>query len=270
MLRFLFIIALSLSGMSLSAIRIVSLVPSVTFNLLMLDADADIVGRTTYCPGVKADNSNVVGSVIDVNIEKIVSLKPDVVFAMGLTSTNVVNSIRKLGIKVVVYNTPKSFDEICLQLEDMGKIIGKEKKAKEIVAEERHKLSQIIARVANHKGYTMFFEIGAKPLFGVLPGTYMDDFITMLNGNNILEAGKGGSVSREYVLKSSPDVIIITDMGLVGEEEAKQWRLYKQLPAVKNNRIFIVSADESCCPTPYFFTKTLGILVDSIYGQSSK
>lgn len=269
MLRFSIIISFLLIGLLSSATRIVSLVPSVTYNLLMLNADADIVGRTTYCPGVKPDNSNVVGSVIDVNIEKIVSLKPDVVFAMELTSVNVINSLRKLGLNVVVYPTPRNFDEICKQLLDMGKLTGRVELAQQIVADERAKLNDILSRVSNKTGYNIFFEIGAKPLFGVLPGTYMNDFITMLGGNNILVEGKGGAVSREHVLKSRPDVIIITDMGIVGDEEAAQWKLFKQLPAVKNNRIIIVSADESCCPTPYFFTKTLGILADELYGTSN-
>ncbi len=268
MLRLSFLTLLFFLVSLLPAQRIVSLVPSVTYNLLSLEADADIVGRTTYCPGARPDQSNVVGSVIDVNIEKIVALKPDVVFAMELTSINVINSLRNLGLKVVVYPTPRSFDEICMQLEDMGKMTNRIEKAKAIVAAERKRLNEIVASVKGRASYNMFFEIGAKPLFGVLPGTYMNEYITLLGGNNILGAGKGGSVSREHVLKSRPDVIIISDMGIVGEEEARQWRVFRQLPAVKNNRIVIVDADESCCPTPHFFTKTLGVLADELFGVS--
>ena len=265
MLRFgLFVFFLWLC-FSMQAIRIVSLVPSVTYNLQMLDADTDIVGRTSYCPGIKADQSNVVGSVIDVNIEKIVSLKPDVVFAMELTNKDVVNSLKRLGLKVVQYGTPRNFEEICTQLEDMGRIIGKSAMAQAITKAERLKVKELMARVKPGNPMKVFFEIGAKPLFGVIPGTFMDDYITMAGGQNIIKEVKGGAVSREFVIQQKPDVIIITDMGLVGSEEARQWKAFKQLPAVKGNRIIIVSADESCCPTPYFFTKTLAYLIETLY-----
>lgn len=265
MLRFVFFVSLLWLCLSVQAMRIVSLVPSVTYNLQMLDVDAHIVGRTSYCPGVKADQTNVVGSVIDVNIEKIVSLKPDVVFAMELTSKDVVNTLKKLGLKVIQYKTPRNFEEICTQLEDMGRIIGKGDVAQAITRAERMKVKALMTRVKPGNSMRMFFEIGAKPLFGVIPGTFMDDYITMAGGQNIIKEVKQGAVSREFVIQQRPDVIIITDMGMVGSEEARQWREFKQLPAVENNRIIIVNADESCCPTPYFFTKTLAYLVESLY-----
>lgn len=261
----LFLLFSSLFLFDAASTRIVSLVPSVTFNLQLLGCDADIVGRTSYCPGAKEDKSNVVGSVIEVNLEKIVALKPDVVFAMELTNQNVVTSLKKLGLKVVQYPTPSNFEQICIQLENMGRYVGKEAQAKQIANQERQKVKKLMARVNPNKKFSMFFEIGAKPLFAVLPGTYMNDFITMAGGRNIMERDKGGTVSREFVVQKQPDVIIITDMGLVGEEEAQRWREFSRLPAVKNNRIVIVSADESCCPTPAFFTKTLEVLINSLH-----
>ncbi len=265
MLRFLLFFSFLWLCFSMQAIRIVSLVPSVTFNLQMLDADAEIVGRTTYCPGVKADQSNVVGSVIDVNIEKIVSLRPDVVFAMELTRKDIVSTLKQLGLKVITYQTPRNFEEICTQLEDMGRLIGKQDLAKKIAASERLKVKELTAMVKNGKPLKMFFEIGANPLFGVVQGTFMDDYITMTGGENIMKGVKGGAVSREYVIQQNPEVILISDMGLVGSEEAKQWAAFKQLGAVRNDRIIIVNADESCCPTPYFFTKTLAYLIETLY-----
>ncbi len=264
MLRFGFILSFLWFCFSMQAIRIVSLVPSVTFNLQLLDADVEIVGRTSYCPGVKADKSNVVGSVIDVNIEKIVSLKPDVVFAMELTGKDVVTTLKRFGLNVILYKTPVNFEEICTQFEDMGRIIGKAELAKTITASERVKVKEMKAKIIG-KPVKMFFEIGANPLFGVVEGTFMDDYITMAGGVNIMKGMKGGSISREFVIQQNPSVILISDMGMVGREEAAQWAAFKQLEAVKNNRIVVVNADESCCPTPHFFTKTLAYLIETLY-----
>lgn len=246
----------------LYAVRIVSLVPSVTYNLQLLGVDADIVGRTSYCPGAKPDGSNVVGSVIEVNVEKIVALKPDVVFAMELTRSDVLQTLRKMSLKVVVYPTPDGFEQICSQLQDMGARVGRRADANQIVAAQKELVAKLRERVEKGRVGKVFFEIGAKPLFAVLPGTFMNDYITLMGGQNIISTYKGGSVSREFVLEQNPDVIVITDMGLVGSDEARQWHTFKQLSAVKHNRVWVVNADEACCPTPVFFTRTLSTLID--------
>ena len=55
-----------------SAIRIVSLSPSITYNLQQMGADSCIVGRTSFCPLPQEGNSSeIVGNVLEVNLEKI-------------------------------------------------------------------------------------------------------------------------------------------------------------------------------------------------------
>ncbi|NJO91967.1 MAG: ABC transporter substrate-binding protein, partial [Chloroflexia bacterium] len=60
--------------------------PSITKNIYLLEAQDKLVGCTSYCITKKEDNIPVIGSAVKVNIEKLYSLKPDLVITAGLTS----------------------------------------------------------------------------------------------------------------------------------------------------------------------------------------
>ena len=50
---------------------------------------------------------------MQVSIEKILSLKPDLVLATGLTQPQQLNKLRELGIRVEQVKQPVSFSAIC-------------------------------------------------------------------------------------------------------------------------------------------------------------
>ena len=69
-----------------STVRIVSLAPSVTHTLQQMGLDASVVGRTSYCPApLPGNSSRIIGNVLEVNIEEILLLRPDIVFCMAFT-----------------------------------------------------------------------------------------------------------------------------------------------------------------------------------------
>lgn len=82
--------------------RIVTLAPSFTQSIYYLGAQDNLVGCTSYCDVAKDDNKEIVASAIKANIEKIISLKPDLVLASGLTNPKDTELLRKMGIKVEV------------------------------------------------------------------------------------------------------------------------------------------------------------------------
>ena len=95
--------------------RIISLAPSLTKNLYLLDAEDLLVGCTSYCSLQSGTDAEVVASAVQVNYEKAVILKPDMVITTSLTKPKTIDTFRKLGVKVLEFPTPKSFSEICEQ-----------------------------------------------------------------------------------------------------------------------------------------------------------
>lgn len=246
--------------------RIISLAPSLTKNLYLLHAGDLLVGCTNYCHLQSGTHADVVASALDVNFEKAVLLKPDLVITTTLSSPRTIDTFKKMGVKVLVLETPKSFDEICSQFVQLGEKIGKKELAEEIIARARAQIKVIRQKVLkNAPPQKMFMQIGAKPLFAVVPNTFMNDFITFSGCENIASDLKIGSITREAVLVRNPDVIVMVLMGTMGTEEKDRWETFTELGAVKKKKVYIMNADDACSPTPLSFVKALDKLIGMIY-----
>jgi len=238
--------------------RIVSLGPHLTESLFLLGAGDRVVGVTMYCkrpPGARKKEK--VGTVMEVDTEKIVGLKPDLVLATSLTDLRDVKKLKDLGINVITFPNPKNFFQICEQFLKLGRLVGREKEAEEIVRKAQAQVDSIAKLVENLPKPKVFVQVGARPLFTITKDSFINDFIELAGGTNIAEDAGTGLYSREKVLESNPDVIIIATMGIVGEEEKRTWQKYKTLNAVKNDRIYVVDSYALCSPTPVTFAQTL-------------
>ena len=245
--------------------RIVSLVPWVTKSLYLMGEQSRLVGCTSFCPVEASDHIPVVANAMSVNIEKTFTLKPDVVIASSLNKPETIENLKKLGIKVVMQPYPQSFDEICTYFVQIGDLVGQGAKARQIVDQQKARLAKLKAGIPSGKTPNVFIQIGAKPLFCAVPGTFMEDFIRFSGGRNIAEELKLGSVTREYILKQNPDVIFIVTMGIVAEEEKDTWLSYQSLSASKSKKIFILDADKTCSPTPILFVDALEEMIGLMY-----
>ena len=247
-----------LDRFSTSPQRIISLVPSITEQLYLLGVEDKLIGCTVYCQRPpEAKKKEKVGTVIEVNLEKIVSLKPDLVLATSLTNLKATKKLKSIGINLVSFPPPKNFSEICRQFLKLAKLVGKEKEAGEIIIRVKERADSIKKNVKFCKGPKVFVQIGARPLFTVTKHSFINDLIRFAGGINIAGEIEAGYYNREEVLKSNPDVIIIVTMGVVGEEEKKIWQDFETLNAAKLNRIYIIDSDKICSPTPVNFVKAL-------------
>ncbi len=243
--------------------RIVSLSPVITEWLYLLGLENDVVGVTTYCnKPPRAKKKEKVGTVIEVNAEKIMSLKPDMVLAMSLTNEKDLTKLKKMGINVASFDIPKDFERLCEVSLEVGKSVGNEYKARTIINDSRMKVSDIKKKMSGIRKQKVFVQIGAKPLFAATREFFVNDYIEFAGGVNIFKDAISGLISREEVIKRNPDVILIATMGISGEDEMKMWQKYKTVNAVKHNRIYIVDADMICSPTPASFAEYLRKIVE--------
>lgn len=260
-------ISLTYSVFGQTPTRIVSLAPSLTKNVYFLEQQHKLVGCTSYCDTAVANGKEVVASAVKVNIEKVVSLKPDLVITTTMTNPETLDMLKKFNIRVETFPTAKSFDEICKQTIRLGQIIGAESNAKRIVTQSETKIKSLASSTRNDKSPSVFFQIGAKPLFTVIPGTFMNDYILLAGGKNVVTTTKTGTITREAVIASNPDVIFIVTMGIVGNEEKNVWESYSTLNAARNKKIFIIDSNDACTPTPVTFVKTLERVINLIYSK---
>jgi ABC-type Fe3+-hydroxamate transport system substrate-binding protein len=246
-------------------LRIVSLAQSISKELEDLGVSEKIVGATSFCAIAKANPELIVGTSTEVNVEKVLLLKPSLVVASVLTSQATINTLKNNGIPVYISPKMESFETICKHFLELGHRVGQDSLANEIVTLAEKKIDSLKVELKpNKKKKKVFFQIGANPLFTVIPNTYMNDFITFAGGENIAEGLTGGVITRESVLQKNPDIFFIVTMGIAGDQEKTTWESYKELNAVKNNKIFILDSEKACTPTVLTFLETMETIAKQI------
>lgn len=248
--------------------RIVSLGPSLTEEVYLLGAGDRLVGCTTYCRWPpEARKKEKVGTVVKVDVERVLALKPDLVLATSLTDPRDVKKMRELGLRVVVFPQPRSFQDLCSQFLLLGRLLGREAVAQRIVARVRAQVERIRALVKGLRRPRVFAEIGAHPLFTATGESFINDLIEMAGGINIAAQAGRGLYSREKVLEENPDVILIVTMGIVGKEEKETWEKFKTLKAVREGQVYVVDSYKVCSPTPVTFVESLKELAVLLHPQ---
>ena len=130
--------------------RIVSLSPAITEALYVLGLEDAIIGVTIYCQKPpRAQKKDKVGTLMEPDMEKIVSLKPDLVLAMSLTSPKEIQKLKNLGLKVVMFQIPQDFNLLCDFFLQLGKVVGKEKDSQQLIKEAKNHVSEIVKKVAS-------------------------------------------------------------------------------------------------------------------------
>ena len=250
----------------LSPRRLISLGPTITEKLYLLGVQDRLVGVTTYCERPpEALAKEKIGNVTQVNIEKIVELKPDLVFATSLTERRALESLKRLGISVIVFNEPRSYAETNQQFLELGRIVGREREAEEIVRAADRRVDAIRKRIRGLPRPKVFIQLGAKPLFAATKDSFVNDFIEFAGGTNIAREAKTGFYSREEVLRQDPDIIIIVGMDAAAGSEKKEWQKFHSLKAVINDKIFIMDSYRVCSPTPRTFADALEEMVKALH-----
>lgn len=250
--------------------RIVSLGPSVTSQLQLLGAEDRIVGATSYCQIDSSKDCARIGSLLEVNIEKIVELKPDVVFAVGLTPGKVIKKLTKLGLKVEMIDDPANFSILCENLKTIATICDFEDKAKTIILKANLKLDSLRNAVSKLEKKTVLLQLGVNPVYATTKGTLGDQLIEFSGGKNAFNLEKNGAISSEEVLYQNPDVIVITDMGMSAKKEKVRWESFEDLKATQDSSVFIIDSHSVCSPNVPEFVETVVYMSGLIHKVTNK
>jgi iron complex transport system substrate-binding protein len=235
--------------------RIVSLAPSLTEILYALGLGNQIAGVTVHCNyPAGALTKPRIGSYVDLNVEKILALKPDLVIATA--DGNERDSVERLvrfGVRVFLTN-PKNLSEVFETIRAVGRMTRREPQAHSLVVSLEQRADRIIRACAGLSRPRVFLQINEQPLMTVGRDTFHNNLITLANGVNISggEAIKYPKFSTEQVLKARPDVILITSMerGAAGEKKKQRWNRWGQIPAVMMGRIHLLDSDLLDRPSP--------------------
>lgn len=235
--------------------RIIPLAPSLTEILYRLGLGSRVVGVTTHCnypPEVLAKPK--VGSYINLNVEQIVSLAPDLV--IGTVDGNeraVVEIIEKAGIPIYVVN-PRNVREAVLTIALLGELCGVEQEGRALAAQLKKRVDRVIHLTASREKPLVFLQINLQPIMTVNSRTIHHDLIRLSGGRNMTaeEPITYPRISMEEIIRRQPDIIIISSMERGGrfEKAREDWFKWTAIPAVKTGRVKLIDSDLIDRPSP--------------------
>ncbi|MCF6807670.1 ABC transporter substrate-binding protein [Thiotrichales bacterium 19S9-11] len=185
-----------------------------------------------------------IGDAFNIQVEKIILLKPDLVLTWeGGTSEQVVQQLK--GFKLKVYPVEaQSIKAVALLIIRIGKLVGLEKSAQKLARDYLDRLEEL--KPSSVSGKKVFVQLSDRPLYTIGAKGFMSEIIAFCGAKNIFEEvnQEAFEVSRELVLLKNPDVILITQNISGGYKVLKSsyWKNYSTLNAVKNNQIYAVNS----------------------------
>lgn len=225
-------------------LRIISLAPATTEILFALGLDKKMVGVSEFCNYPKeAQAKEKIGTFSQPNIEKILSLKPDLIFCTGLEQAPAIAKLKQLNLSIFV-SDPKNIDELFQSIREIGRLTKKEKESALLIDNMEKRIKKInsqVSGIADEKKQKVFIEIWHSPLTTVGSGSFINELIELSGGINITSDIKSAysSVAQEVVLRRNPDCIILAYMGDAGPVKQVMARPgWSNINAVKNKRVY--------------------------------
>jgi len=223
--------------------RIVSLAPHVTELLYAAGAGAAVVGVSQYSdypPAARKVAS--VGGASALDLEQIITLKPDLVVAWHSGSSAAqIAKLRTLAIPVFE-SEPRDFATVASSLERLAQLAGTETAGNAAAAAFRARLARLDAAYRSRPPVRVFYQVWRKPLMTLNDAHLVSAALRLCGGRNVFGAlpQLAPTVSREAVLAQDPEVIF--SAGGAADELA-DWRRFPQLSAVAHDNLFRLDAD---------------------------
>jgi iron complex transport system substrate-binding protein len=241
--------------------RIVSLVPATTEMLFAMGAGGKVVGVSSYDRHpTDVERLPRVGALLDPNVERILSLKPDLVIVYD-TQADLKQQLERAGIQFFAYRH-RGLPDVMDTIRELGARVGAAPAANALADRMERSLADIRARTsAIHRPKALL-------IFGREPGSlrniaasggygFLHDLLDVAGGDDVLGDIRRESVmmSTEMILARAPEVIVELQYSESASPESSKsdeavWSALPAVPAVKNRQIYVLRGDHFVVPGP--------------------
>ena len=221
--------------------RIVSTSPAVTEIIYALGGSHLLVGRTDFCTyPPEAMQIASIGGISNLNIERIMSLNPDLVISGSMIPRKSTIQMEKMGVPTVCVIEQQHYEGLYDNISKIGRLIGCTQTADSLNAVLRDRLKRLDVQTTT-KPRSVYYVVGfgASGNFTAGGDSFINDIIRLAGGRNIAEDITGWSYSLENLIQQNPEYIVIRK-----EDSAAFCRMppYNQLDAVKNGRVIAIES----------------------------
>ncbi len=230
--------------------KVVSVSPAVTEILFALDCGDRLIGRTDFCNyPPEAKNIKSIGGINNTNLEEVIKLKPDLVITSSIFTKKMFQTIEDAGIPIISFRETNTIEGLYETIEMLGEVMDKETKAKSIIDSFKEDLKNVKIKRDSvqkiRKTTTLpkvYYVVGFGQMgdFSAGKNTFINEIITLAQGDNIAKESLNWSFSKEEIFANQPDYIFIR------KEDSAQFvktHPYTQLKAVKENKVFGIESN---------------------------
>lgn len=232
--------------------KVVSLAPNITEIIYAIGAQDYLVGVTRYCNyPPEAMLKPKIGGMLDINIEALIGLKPDLVIQTQIgSSENLKKSLKHASIELMVLDF-NNINDLLMGIQIIGKKLNLAENANKLMTKIKSEIEANTVNTKKEKPNKILCILGHQPLVVAGNGVFLNELIELAGGINAAGNSKIPYPvwSIEEVLKSKPDIIIETNMDQI-QNPFSLWTDFKEIPAVKNNRMVVLDRDLLTRPGP--------------------
>jgi len=233
--------------------RIISVSPNLTEILYGLGVFDRVVAVSDYCTYPAAALSLPhIGGWSSPNLERIVSLHPDLVVMADAQAPLLAYNLQQLHIPALV--TPsQTVDDVFSAIRDVGAAVGKEREAAALAAETRATLERVRKRMKGVTRPTVLLAVDRSPgslrdLYVMTDGSYLADLVEIAGGHVIVPRAQTGysKISKETLVALNADVVFELRPGTLANDADRarlEWQELPELAAVRNGKVYELKED---------------------------
>ena len=203
--------------------RIVSLLPSLTETVCALNACNRLVGTDQWSNFPASVNAlPKLGGLDTTQIERIVSLKPDLVLAAG--SSRAIDRLESLGLRVLALE-PKSLADTQRVIQQVAAALGDEPAGAALWFRMQARIDAAAASVPPAlRGQTVYFEVDSAP-FAAGEASFVGELLARLGMANVVPAALGPfpKLNPEFVVRAQPGVVMATRVAVAEMPRRPGW-----------------------------------------------
>jgi iron complex transport system substrate-binding protein len=237
---------------------VVSLSPAATDLILAMNAGDLLVGVSTYDADARVSALPKLGDYENVDWERIAALKPKHLFVQiapdrmppGFESRAIQSAIELHTVRI------DRFTDIIVEAERIGAVLERPDAARTLWQSLRERVDTVQTTLATRPVVKTLIVVSDDGLNVAGPETFLDDALDFAGGVNVLTTDRSGytKIDRELLEALAPDAIVVLAPGAVGQRKQAVETFWKSpnAPAVKNNRVLIVTDDWCLMPGAHF------------------
>lgn len=235
--------------------------PAITEIIFKIGAGDKVIAVTDFCTFPKETESlPKVGGILNPSYETIIALKPDLIIHHFDSL-----KIQEFAINLGIDSLPVSLvnlENILSSILSIGEQLELQTTAGEFHRKLKNDIEFYRSRLKNHNNKSVLLLLGdsedpMRDLYAVGRNSFLGELLALAGGENIIRESLAEypKISREYIIKTSPEVIIIAGpmANLTSKEKEsrlKQWANFSTVRAVKSNNIHYIGEDYILLPGP--------------------